>query len=187
MQGALLQGACGPKFETPCVLQGSGRSLPHGAERGGPPASAGPPAAVCTRRLLSRAVSGSRQNEHRDSLWTAPRPPASTPGVPFGNALACPCLPCQRRWKYSEPQEAETEDRQWCGVKVLGGAVKPQSPWRVWAEEALQDCHPWGMQGCGGEQSLGPRSTPEPGGRGEGPRHTHLFLGGRRACVPASL
>ena len=153
--GSSAAGACGLKFETLCVLRGGGRSLPRGAERGGPPASAGSPAAVCTCRSLSRAVSGSRQNEHTDSPWTAPQPPASTPGVPFGNAPACPCLPCQRRWKYSEPQEAETEDRRRGGVKVLSGAVKPQPPWRVWAEEALQDGTPWGMQGCVREQSLG--------------------------------
>lgn len=29
--------AYGPKCETPCVLRGSGRSLPRGAERGAPP------------------------------------------------------------------------------------------------------------------------------------------------------
>ena len=63
--------ACGPKCETPVCCEAVEGACPVGQREGHPLASAGPPAAVRTRRSLSRGGSGSRQNEHSDSPQTA--------------------------------------------------------------------------------------------------------------------
>lgn len=68
---------------------------------------------------------------------------------------------------------------------MLGGAVKPQPPWRVWAEEALQDGPPGGCRGAAGSSPWGPGAPQSQGAEGKGPDTPTCFsVGGRPVCPP---